>query len=257
MRLTLFILLATCLVLTGCQTTGRETLTQHSTIDALLIGMYDGDLEIGDLRRAGNFGIGTFDGLDGEMIVLDGAVYKARSDGRIVRMGDRETTPFASVSYFHPDIHTDIPPGIDYPALEALLTGKLASPNLFHAIRVHGRFAQVRVRSVPRQTPPYRPLAEVVKEQAVFDLKDVDGTLVGYYLPKFSDRINVPGYHLHFLSDDRTSGGHVLALTTGGATAAIDSLDTLRMVLPRNGNFLGADLTGDQTKARNAVERGR
>ena len=48
---------------------------------ALLDGIYDGEMTIGELLGKGNFGIGTFDALDGEMIILDGVCYQLRGDG--------------------------------------------------------------------------------------------------------------------------------------------------------------------------------
>ena len=243
--------------LTGCQTCSENTLSQYSTIDALLIGLYNGDATMDTLLREGDFGIGTFNGLDGEMVVLDGAVYQARSDGRVVRMGASEKTPFATVSFFRPDIAFHVGPCPSYQNLKDALRTHMPSENLFYAIKVEGRFPHVKVRSVPRQTPPYAPLAEVVKQQAVFDLEDVDGTLLGYWAPRFAERVNVPGFHLHFLTADRRAGGHVLAVELAQGEGWIDALDTFNMALPGNKAFLEADLTGRHHEALKTVEQGQ
>ena len=164
-------LCALLLVLAGCATAPpQDTLHQYSTIDALLIGLYDGDLSIHDLGKMGDFGIGTFNALDGEMAVLDGIVYQARHDGSVKVVHETLKTPFATVSFFHPEQTLDIEAGLDYASLKQRLDKSIRSLNRFYAVRIEGSFPYVKVRSVPRQTPPYAPLKEVIEQQAVFEL---------------------------------------------------------------------------------------
>lgn len=231
-----------------------DTLVQFSTIDALLAGLYDGVTDVATLRTHGDFGIGTFAGIDGEMVVLDGLVYRVSSDGRAPVAANHETTPFAAVTHFRPDRTLTIPAGTDFDTLQKLLDAALPSVNLFHAIRGEGRFRVMRTRSVPRQTKPYRPLVEVIKEQSVFDFSDVAGVLVGLYAPPLAKGVNSPGYHLHFLTADRAAGGHVLGFTTERLDLQIDTLSRWQINLPTSGGFATADLGPDRQDELDRVE---
>jgi acetolactate decarboxylase len=184
-------------------------ITQVSVLNALMIGRYGGVMPIPELLRYGDFGLGTLDHLDGELIVLDGRAYQARGDGVVVEVGPDRSTPFAIVTPFEPDGEFPCPRVGDLSDLDARLEA-LRQRNNFLAVRVDGRFAAITLRSVHRQEPPYRPLGEVVKSQSVWTHKEVSGTLVGFRCPAWVGGLNVPGYHWHFLSDDRTVGGHVL-----------------------------------------------
>ena len=195
---------------------------QYSTIAALLAGTYQGALTVGELKTHGDLGLGTFNGLDGEMVVLDGKVWQVRTDGKPAEAADGVGVPFATVVHFAARQTIDIPAGLDFAGLTALLDSRIADPTLVQAVRIEGRFARLKVRSVPAQTPPYRPLTEVVKDQAVFDLTDAVGTMVGFRFPPDLAGANVTGWHLHFLAADRRTGGHVLGVTTGAAQAALD-----------------------------------
>ena len=70
---------------------GREphVLFQASTIAALLEGAYDGDLSFAELAEHGDLGLGTLNGLDGEMIALDGRFYRADVDGSVTEVDGR------------------------------------------------------------------------------------------------------------------------------------------------------------------------
>jgi len=195
---------------------------QYSTIAALLAGTYQGALTVGELKTHGDLGLGTFNGLDGEMVVLDGKVWQVRPDGKPAEVTDAVGVPFATVVRFATRQTVDIPSGLDFAGVTALLNSRIADPTLVQAVRIEGRFARLKVRSVPAQTPPYRPLTDVVKEQAVFDLTDAVGTMVGFRFPPDLAGANVTGWHLHFIAADRRSGGHVLGVTTGAAQAALD-----------------------------------
>jgi acetolactate decarboxylase len=188
---------------------GRGRITQVSVIDALMIGRYDGVMPIPELLRCGDFGLGTLDHLDGELIVLDGRAYQVRGDGVVVEAGPDRSTPFALVIPFEPDGSLPCPRVGNLADLDARLEA-LGPKNNFLAVRVDGRFAAITLRSVHRQEPPYRPLDDAVEGQSVWTHSEVSGTLVGVRSPAWVGRLNVPGYHWHFLSDDHTVGGHVL-----------------------------------------------
>jgi acetolactate decarboxylase len=230
---------------------------QNSTINALLEGVYDGAMTYGELRRHGDFGLGTFNALDGEMVALDGAFYQVKADGKAYAVADSQQTPFATVLFFRPALTRLLTGPLGYEAFRTLVDGLMDGPNLFYAVRVDGCFASVTTRSVPRQEKPYPPLAEVAKTQPVFHLKDVSGTLVGFRFPDFARGMNVPGFHLHFLTDDRQAGGHVLDLVLTRGELAIDSSPHFHLELPTDPASLHADLGHVPGDALDRAERGK
>jgi acetolactate decarboxylase len=259
MRRYLFISVALVLAfsLSGCATTSSNGITQVATIDALLAGVYDGHMSLETLRGYGDFGIGTFEGLDGEMILLDGTFYKVRADGKVYRPSLSESTPFACVTTFVPDIRETVKNPMDMRTLEARINALVPEQNRFCAFIARGSFSHVRVRSVPSQKKPYPPLAEVTKNQPVFNLSKVRGALVGFRSPAFVKGVNVPGYHLHFLTDDLTAGGHVLEFEmTEGILEADTVHEWLNIYLPAgSGAFTAVDLTQDRSADLQAVEK--
>ncbi len=237
----------------------QAALNQVGVIDALLAGNYRGSVTIGDLRRLGDFGLGTFDGLDGEMVVLDGVARQVAADGVARRAPDAWTTPFAQVVRFAPDMHCVLPAGADLKTIEERLDSVIGDANCFAAVRVDATFASLTARSVPAQKPPYRPLAEVAKSQSVFPFQNTRGTLVGLRCPAFSRGLAVPGWHWHFLTEERKRGGHVLALALGGAAqpeAQIMRVRRFSLALPQNG-LSDFDLSRDRSVELRSVEGGR
>jgi len=248
------IVLAAALVTLGCAHHGN-TLFQVSTIDALLAGVYDGDYPARKLAKKGTLGLGTFNALDGEMIVLDGVVYQVRADGAVVPVSPDDLTPFATVVLFRADDTVVVPRATDFAGFQTLIDSTLPSPNLYYAIRARGTFQSMKTRSVPRQEPPYRRLATVVEEQSVFEATGVRGTLLGFRCPAFTAGVNVPGYHLHFISDDKTFGGHVLAFSSDELSVQIDYIHEIEMLLPRDNAFLDADLSEHKADELEKVEK--
>lgn len=234
----------------------RDTLLQVSTIDALLSGLYDGTTTIGALQAGGDFGIGTFDGLNGEMVLVDGNVFRVRSDGVAELVAPDETTPFAAVTWFEEDRRIKVPAGMDFSAFKQWLDDRLPSLNQFYALRIEGRFLAMKTRSVPRQHKPYPPLAEVAKHQPEFEFSHVEGVVVGFRSPAFVKGIGVPGYHLHFLTADRKAGGHILAFTVDKAQLRIDQTDAFLLRLPQTADFSGVDLRRDRSAELHRVEQG-
>lgn len=207
-------------------------LFQTSTVQALLAGSYDGDVTIGEVLEHGDLGLGTLDGLDGELIVLDGEPWKAGLDCTLARVDRSVRTPYAVVVAFEPDDPVALVGPFGEAGLEARLGERVSGARRPTAVRIDGRFAEVHVRSVPRQTPPYRPLAEVIAQQQITILRDVCGTMVGFCFPDALDGIEMVGAHLHFACDQRARGGHVLSYTLLDATARLDSAAGLHVELP-------------------------
>jgi acetolactate decarboxylase len=209
-----------------------HVLFQASTIGALLDGAFDGDLSFAELARHGDLGLGTLNGLDGEMIALDGEFFRADVDGAIHPIAPGAKTPFAVVTRFEAEIDEQIEGQLSHQELLARLDRLAPAGASSCAIRIDGHFDLVRARSVPRQRPPYRPLTEVVAEQHVFELTDVVGTMLGFRFPAYAEGIEVAGYHLHFISDDRSRGGHVLDSRSSGLRARLDPSNDLHVELP-------------------------
>ncbi|TMV06525.1 acetolactate decarboxylase [Ruegeria sediminis] len=215
---------------------------QASLLSAVMQGVYDGKLTIGELLKHGDFGLGTFNALDGEMIVHEGVAYRLTADGKAARASDDDLTPYAAVLPFEPDLSLAVMAPVDKAEFERGLDEIAQSPNLFYAVRFTGRIGHIKYRNVSRQEPPYKPLLEVVKTQAEFELEDVSGTILGFRCPDYAVGIGVPGYHLHFISEDLTTGGHVLNYSLVSGRLEIDHTASLHLELPDSGSFLDTDI---------------
>jgi acetolactate decarboxylase len=202
----------------------HHTLFQTSTVDALWEGKYEGDVSFAELGDRGDFGVGTFDALDGEMICLDGTFYQVKADGMAHAVDGKARTPFAVVTLFEPDVSQTL-------------------------------FEYVKTRSVPRQHKPYPPLAEVVKDQPTFELRDVSGSLVGFRFPDYAQGLNVSGYHFHFITADRSAGGHVLGCTLARGELHIDHEGDLRLELPPDVGLPAPDQSAAKGETLDCIER--
>jgi len=220
---------------------------QSSMVSALLQGIYDGEMTFGELAEHGDFGLGTFNALNGEMVLIDGDFYQLKSDGKAYDVAPDWKTPFASVMFFEAEMERTIEGPMSRPEFEELLANVAPKKNGFYAVRLDGMFAAMKVRSVPRQKKPYPPLVEVVKHQPVFEFENVRGSLIGFRLPDYTVGINVPGYHLHFIDDARTCGGHMTEFTLAHGTLQIDHTIDLHLEIPEaNPDFDSAELaSGD------------
>ncbi len=234
-----------------------DALYQVSLLDALLAGDYHGSVKVGHLLRHGDLGLGTFDALDGEMVVSGGECYRVDMQGVPHLAPPEATTPFAQVTPFQADLSYPLPGGLDFAGLQKWLAPRLPSKNLFYAVRVTGTFAYIRARSVPRQTPPYPPLLAAVKHQAVFEWKNLPGELVGFISPGYVKGIGAPGWHLHFLGAAKKRAGHLLAMKIHEAVVEVDLTPRFNLVLPEKGPFLDMDLSRDREAALKTVEQGK
>lgn len=233
----------------------RETVHQISILSALLEGQYDGQTSFAELKKYGDTGIGTFEGLDGEMIELDGEFYQVKADGAVYPVASTMKTPFASVTFFQADKAQAINEETNFLQLQELIDSMIDNENIFYAVKVTGSFNYVKTRSVPGQQKPYPPLAEVTKYQPTFELKDTEGTLAGFLCPAYVEGLNVPGYHLHFLNAAKNAGGHLLDFIMTSGEVEIDATPNFYMRLPENGDFGKIDMTQDRSQETNIVEK--
>ncbi|MBC9797553.1 acetolactate decarboxylase [Sinomicrobium weinanense] len=257
-----------CCTTTPEKKTGSESITtkdndlkhmdylyQYSIIDALLAGVYDGDLSVGQLRTKGSLGVGGFNHLDGELYMNEGEVYKIRYDGSVHKVPDADRIPIAFVKHFQPDTTlTLVQKGMDYEGFRARLQSFL-DQNELYAIRISGSFPKVLARAPAPAEKPYPPLAEHLKEhQHGFGLKHTRGTGVGFYLPEYMGKVNIPGFHFHYLSEENRSGGHVLDFVADSLYVEIDRASGFVVQFPDNRSFRRADLQKDREKEVEKIE---
>ena len=231
----------------------RDVVYQVSTIDALLNGVYDGEITYGQMAEHGDFGLGTFEGLDGEMVAVDGEFLQVRADGKVYPVSPDQTTPFAAVTFFDPDLAFAVENVASFEDLKAQILKQIPDPNRFYAILIKGDFSHVKTRSVPKQDKPYPPLAEVAKHQPEFEFNNVSGLLAGFYCPEFVQKINVTGFHLHFLNTEKTGGGHLLEVSMAKGDAALDMTPAFFMLLPDAARDV--DYSQDKSKELEEVEQ--
>lgn len=219
-----------------------HTLFQVSTSGALVEGVYSGVIDVKAILGHGDFGLGTFANLDGEMVVLDGRVYQVQGSGRVSQAAPDAAAPFAVVTHFSPEVDVGIESVTSLRDLTSRCDTERSSSNIFYAFRLDGRFNSIRARAV---NPPGegRRLIEAAKAQSEFQFSNVVGTLVGLWSPGFSSAFSVPGYHFHFLSEDRQRGGHLLDCAAGSLRLRMEALTDFHLALPEIESFLKADLS--------------
>jgi len=224
--------------------TPLHTLFQVSTSAALVEGIYQGAVRVSRLLQHGDFGLGTFTDLDGEMVVLDGVCYQVSPTGAIARVEGERLIPYAVVTRFSSSFrkkHQRIPTFDD---LVQVCDRLRDSNNVFYAFRVNGRFHTVKTR-VMKSVPKGTGLKTAASVQQEFQFEELRGTLVGIWSPAFAASFSVPGYHFHFLSEDRQSGGHVLDCRASEVEIDGCTMNEMHVSLPETEDFLKADLTRD------------
>ncbi|PPH28753.1 acetolactate decarboxylase [Rathayibacter sp. AY1F9] len=229
---------------------------QSSTMAALLAGVYDGDLTIGELLTHGDLGLGTFNHLDGEMVIVDGVCYHLRSDGSVQVADGDDRTPFAAVLPFHATTTFPVEEPTGLAGLTRLIDNAVDGGNIPVALRIDGRFTEVRTRTVGAQTEPYPPLIEATAHQSVTGIADTRGTIAGFRTPQFEQAVSVPGYHLHYVDDAREKGGHVLDVTVAEVTVSLTTVAGLHLALPETDQFRRADLAMKDIAAQEARAEG-
>jgi acetolactate decarboxylase len=212
-------------------------LYQTSLMSALMAGIYEGETTYGEIREHGDFGLGTFNDLDGEMVGFDGTFYQLRADGSARPVTANQKTPFAVVTFFRPEQELDVEQPMTKSDLLAMVE-KATDANLFSAVRVDGRFDDVRTRTVQRQARPFPPLTEAAKHQAEKVFTNVEGTLAGFRTPPYAQGLGVAGFHLHFLQQDKQAGGHALDYRLRAGKVQICTVHILQVELPTSAEFL-------------------
>jgi acetolactate decarboxylase len=221
-----------------------HTLFQVSTSAALVEGLYQGAVRVSRLLRHGDFGLGTFIDLDGEMIVLEGVCYRVASDGAVMNVEGDCLIPYAVVTRFNAEFAKPSQQVNNFSELVLVCDRLRSSENVFYAFRIEGRFAFVKTR-VMKAVPHGTGLKAASSGQQEFAFEDQEGTLVGLWSPGFAGPFSVPGYHFHFLSADRKRGGHVLECKALDVTISGCAMHEMHVSLPETAEFLKADLSRD------------
>ncbi len=234
----IFFVLIICSTITFPQGKNSKTLFQSAPFIGLESGVMNGSFPISEITRHGDFGVGTFNGVDGEMIILNGKVYRVSYNGKVSQPPNSEKSPFVTEVFFRGGKTLHLKTETDYKRLTEFIDKNLPSKNLIYAIKVTGIFNTVKTRSIAKQTKPYTNLADIIKSEAIFNLKNVKGTLVGFRFPAYMQGVNVPGYHFHFLSDDAKSGGHDLDFSASNLKIEIETIDDIKVEIPKSRDFL-------------------
>ncbi|KAF0354878.1 acetolactate decarboxylase [Pediococcus acidilactici] len=206
-------------------------LFQHGTLAMLVDGLFGGTLTAEALLEHGDFGIGTAEGLDGEVIILDGVAYQALADGSVRILEPEAMLPFADVNQADFEGHVVLPE-IEMAEVDATLAKELSYQNTFVAIKISGLFSRVQTRVVKGQQRPYPTLSETATKQQIFDAQNIKGTVVGYYSPKLFHGASVAGMHLHFIDDQHQFGGHLLDFKADQVKLSWQILDGIDLSLP-------------------------
>ncbi len=228
----------------------HNTIFQISTSGALVEGIFSGAISVAELMKHGDFGIGTFEDLDGEMVALDGKFYQARGDGTVTIAAQTAQVPFAVVTNFKPEQIVKLPPISSLNDLTSHLDQHRNTENLFFAFQIDGTFDYIKWRAA-RKAQGNETLVETLEKQAEFEFHNVKGTLVGFWTPEYAKSVNFAGYHLHFLTDDRQGGGHLFDCRAKELTVKIEHSADFRMSIPETAAFLKADLARDPSQALN------
>ena len=229
----------------------RQAIYQVSTLQALARGNYYGSTDMETLLTHGDTGLGTFHAVGGELIVIDGHAYRVLGDGSAVEAATSDTTPFATVTWLREQVPVRLKRQPSIEALKDILTEQVRELGIndVYIVRIDGHFRHAHTRTVPRQTPPYRAMTDVLDDQPVFRFNQREGVLVGFRTPQHMQGINVAGYHEHFITDDRKGGGHLLDYQLDSGVLTFGEIHKLMIDLPADSAFLQADLHPDNLDA--------
>ena len=236
----------------------QNDMYQVSTLQALALGYSRAVITAGELLRKGDTGLGTFEDVDGEMIVMDGQCYRADQNGAVTVVASETGVPFAAVAKLYGERQFPLRDLPDITSVRTELTRKIEEEfglNSMHIVRIEGEFEKVDARSEAPYRSHHITLKTVLgRTQKAFLFENIRGSLVGVYFPDYMDGINMPGWHLHFLSEDRSKGGHVLDVSVREGTAKTDKITSIYINLPKEAAFDTYSLKQDLQDEIKSVE---
>lgn len=226
-------------------------LFQYNTLSALMAGLYGGTMTIGELLQHGDLGIGTLDSIDGELIILDGKAYQAKgSNGKaeVVEVSDDVTVPYAAVVFHQAEVIFKQRFEMTDTELKRRIESYYDGQNLFRSIKIKGNFSKMHVRMIPKSAPNIK-FADVATRQPEYTCENISGTIVGIWTPEMFHGVSVAGYHLHFISDDLTFGGHIMDFTITEGIVEVGPVDQLDQRFPvQDRKYLFATFNVDDLK---------
>ena len=236
----------------------QNKMYQVSTLQALALGYSRAVISVGELLQEGNTGLGTFEDVNGEMIVMGGQCYRADQSGRVSEVDPGTGVPFAAVAKLYGQQQFSLENMPDIEAIRTELTRKIEEEfglNSMHIVQIDGEFEMVDARSEAPYRSHHVTLKEVLgKTQQAFLFEHIRGSLVGVYFPDYMDGINMPGWHLHFLSEDRSKGGHVFDVSLKAGVAKVDKITNIYINLPKEAAFDTYSLKQDLQAEIKSVE---
>ena len=214
---------------------------QVATLQSLALGYTKSVITVEELLKHGDIGLGTFEGVDGEMIVLDGHCYQAIADGTVFEAPSDKGVPFCAVTFLDNDDTFEIGKTENIAELKEFLDvfiDRRFELNSMHVVKIDTCFDKVMARSETGKTSRHVELKNLLENnQQDFDFDNIKGTLVCLYFPDYMDGINAPGWHLHFVSEDRSVGGHVFDIKFDKASAVIKKISAIEIKLPEEPEF--------------------
>jgi len=222
---------------------------QTSLMSSLIAGVYDGDVTMADLLKHGDFGLGTFNQLDGELIAFESNIFQLRGDGSARQATMDQKTPFAVMTFFKPILEHSFSQVTTREDVHKTIDQLVPTDNIFCAIRIDGTFSRVDTRTVPKQQRPYKPMLKAIVRQPVFSFTGCQGLIVGFRSPQYTQGINVAGYHEHFITAEHTGGGHVQDYLLEQGVLQLGIVSKLVIDAPRTADFLDADLVPEDLSA--------
>ena len=233
---------------------------QVSTLQALALGYSKQVTTVHQLLLHGDTGLGTFEDVGGEMIVLDGHCYCADENGRIKEAHPDTGVPFCSVSYMDNAREFTLGPVPDIGTLKKKLNLKIEEDyglNSMHMAVVSGKFETLSARSEAAYRSHHVTLKAVLeKTQNDYTFSQITGSLVCVYYPDYMDGINAPGWHLHFISEDRCHGGHVFGLKAENCTVKLKKISLIEIQIPNDPTFDTYSLKKASKEEIRQVEQG-
>ncbi|QTF09946.1 acetolactate decarboxylase [Brenneria izadpanahii] len=216
---------------------------QTSLMSGLINGVYEGSRTMAELLEHGDFGLGTFNNLDGELVAFNSNIFQLRADGSARAARPDQKTPFAVMTFFKPTEEIHCSSKIDRHSLHQKIDTLIGTDNLFCALRIDGQFDYVETRTVPRQERPYKPMLEAIAQQPTFHFEHCQGSIIGFRSPAYTQGINVAGYHEHFITESREGGGHILDYQMKSGVLTFGVISKLIIDLPQDRDFLSANLS--------------
>ena len=233
----------------------KNKIYQTGTIASLIQCVYDGDTIVKNLSKYGDFGLGTVDAIDGELIILDGFFYLADVNSKISVINNLVKTPFAVISHFKPELSEQIV-NVDFHQFEQEYLKNFPSLNYVYAIKIVANFSYIKIRSESCQTKPYKKLSETMpKLQKIHEFRDIKGTLVGVWYPEFMAGLNVPGFHFHFIDEKRLIGGHVFDFNILNGEVSLQKIASVQIDFIETQEFEQANLSLDHADDILKVEK--